>query len=127
MKLQFLHKRSIMSKYNGKGGTTYAVGIIGNLKRENEKEQLTIGRNIEFQVGVAKCSPADCFNRKTGRELSSSRLKLITLKITSITKSLKEDGSIATIVTLQKDDGSLLRITQSSESSNFRVAAIEIS
>ena len=125
MKVQFLHKRSIMSKYNGKGGTTYAVGIIGNL--ENEKDQLTVGRNIGFQVGIAKCSPEDCFNRKIGRELSTSRLKLITLKITSITKSLKEDGSIATRVTLQKDDGSLLLITQSSGSSNFRVAAIEIS
>ena len=125
MKVQFLHKRSIMSKYNGKGGTTYAVGIIGNL--ENEKDQLTVGRNIGFQVGIAKCSPEDCFNRKIGRELSTSRLKLITLKITSITKSLKEDGSVATRVTLQKDDGSLLLITQSSESSNFRVAAIEIS
>ena len=125
MKVQFLHKRSIMSKYNGKGGTTYAVGIIGNL--ENEKDQLTVGRNIGFQVGIAKCSPEDCFNRKIGRELSTSRLKLITLKITSITKSLKEDGSVATRVTLQKDDGSLLLITQSSGSSNFRVAAIEIS
>lgn len=127
MNLQFLHDRSLMSKYNGKGGTTYAVGIIGNLESENENEEVKVGRNLGVKVGVAKCSPSDCFSKKIGRELSTSRLQLITFKVVDISKSLREDASVRTRITLRKEDGSFLVLTQSSQNSNFRVAAIAIS
>lgn len=127
MSLQFLHDRNLKSKYTGKGGTTYAINIIGNLEYENELNEIRVGRRIGLLIGTAKCSEKDCFSKKIGRELSSSRLELVTFQVVAISKTLEKDGSVRTLLTLKLEDGSFLVLRQSSQTSNFRVVVNGIS
>lgn len=124
MSLQFLHDRNFSNLCTGKGGTTYAVDTFNNL--EYKSLDIKVGDHIGVSVGIAQCSDVDCFNKKTGRELSSSRLTLITFKVSKISKWLREDNKVGTKITLKSDNGSYLVVTQSSEVSKFHVRQIEI-
>jgi hypothetical protein len=124
MSLQFLHDRNLKSLLTGKGGTTYAVDTFNNL--ENKNLHIKVGDHIGIDIGIAQCSDVDCFNKKIGRELSSSRLTLITFKVYKISKWLREDNKVGTKIMLRLDNGSYLIVTQSSEVSKFHVREIEI-
>lgn len=126
MDLQFSYSRSFKSKHSGKGGTIYAVQIIGNLEWDNDQNEIKVGRYIGFNIGIARCSDKDNFNKKIGKDLARSRLKLTTFKVVSISKYLKEDNKIRTKVTLKLEDESYLIINQSSQNSKFHVVSIEI-
>jgi len=62
---------------SGKGGRTYAIEKI-NIK------SFSIGETIVLNFGTAKCNKEDTYNKKLGRELAVSRMKLVEFKVNRI-------------------------------------------
>lgn len=107
MNIQFFHKREdIYGEINSKGGETIALESIEPWLLD----KLTIGDFFTKSVGKARCSDKENYNRKTGRDLSTSRMKsklLTVLDITSYTttKFLILSDNEGHIYTLQKKEG----------------------
>lgn len=86
MSIIYLHKRLKginkfgVSCVEALGGTTIAM--------ESSKpwilETLKVGDFFEKKVGIAKCSKEDRYNKKSGRELAKSRMKLTKLRVSMI-------------------------------------------
>jgi len=121
MSIQFSHYRNSISRYNGKGGTTFAVEI-----NQTDAKNYNIGDCVNISMGIAKCSDKDCFNKKIGRELSSSRLKNIEFNVISIRKSLDMKNSKISTRIILKADNTILTINQSSQNSKFQLFSVEI-
>ena len=60
------------------GGTTVSMEEISL----DKFYMLNINDTIDVHIGVAECSLDDKYNKKIGRELSSSRMELNTLTVT---------------------------------------------
>lgn len=63
-----------------RGGTTIA---IESLKPWFHKT-LVLGEKITKQIGKARCSEQDNYNKKTGRELAKSRMTKVVLTVVNI-------------------------------------------
>lgn len=62
---------------SGKGGRTFAVEKI-------QVRSFSIGKEIDLNIGEAKCHDNESFNKKIGRELAISRMEVKTFKVTRI-------------------------------------------
>ena len=117
MSIQFKHVRDFFNTNNG--GVTVAVDLgDSNLSTLNIDESINT-----VKVGVAICSEKDSFQKKVGRELSTSRLKTLDLKVTKVSKSKLPSGNILSIVVLESDT-IYLKFTQSSKAGNFRLDSV---
>lgn len=89
MNTQFHHKRNykavmtddflVKVEVEAKGGVTVALESIPSWFLD----QLKVGDTFEKRVGKAHCSKDDNYSRKSGRELSESRMKLIKFTVES--------------------------------------------
>lgn len=94
MKIVYCHERNMEMKVTGqsptdnqtlygeiiiapKGGTTAAIESIQSWVINT----LEPGMTIQRKVGLAKCSDEDNYNKKIGRDLAQSRMKLTTLTV----------------------------------------------
>ena len=67
---------------NPKGGETVALEV----PEPWVLEALTVGDFFTKQIGKAKCSTEDNYNKKTGRDLARSRMKPTVLTVIDIQK-----------------------------------------
>ena len=82
MTIQFHHKRKyepvmtddmlLRIEVSSKGGETIAMESLQSWFLS----ELKVGDTFEKRVGKARCSKEDNYNKKTGRELSQSRMKV---------------------------------------------------
>lgn len=102
MTTQFNHKRNykaimtddflVKVDVEAKGGTTVALEAIHSWFLD----ELKVGDTFEKRVGKAHCSKDDNYSRKSGRELSESRMKLS--KFTVESSSLFGSTRIVTLL-----------------------------
>lgn len=118
MSVQFKHIRNFWSISNG--GSTIAVELS-----EDSLKEVQVTDKVMIKLGIAKCSEDDCFNKKVGRDLASSRMKEVPLEVTSISKYKAEGSRIITRVVVEKD-GVYLVFTRSSDSRNFRLGSASL-
>lgn len=91
--VQFSHRRNnTVSKdftleINPRGGVTSALEIPQSWLLAG----LELGESFDKKTGIAICSTEDNYNKKTGRELASSRMKAT--KLTCIEIHEDDDGS----------------------------------
>lgn len=102
MSIVYRHERNISLNKFGEycidalGGTTIAIESLKPWILDN----LEIGNFFEKKIGVAKCSKEDRYNKKSGRDIASSRMKLVKLTVNHILKTAE-----STTVVLVDDDG----------------------
>lgn len=113
MSIQFKHVRNHSNLSNG--GATFAVDLS-----DNPLNQIQVNDVIEVKTGIAKCALDDCFNKKIGREISSSRLTNIPFTVTQIMKYRGRDSKVVTKVVLERDN-MYLCFSRSSDSQTFRL------
>lgn len=103
MNIQWNHSR--IRSYNGpfgaeevksRGGLTVALEV----PEPWVLESLVIGDFITKKIGMARCSHDDNYNKKTGRELSLSRMKVMTLTVVGL-----HNNGTEMYVVLQDTDG----------------------
>lgn len=86
MNIIYLHKRNKginkfgVSCIEALGGTTVAIESLNSWVLN----ALKVGDFFDKKVGIAKCSKEDRYNKKSGRELAKSRMKLVKLKVSMI-------------------------------------------
>jgi hypothetical protein len=76
--IQYNHKRKNTNEFSPvdpKGGETIALEVPATWFLET----LQPGDFFEKKVGKARCSDDDNYNKKTGRELATSRMKTVRL------------------------------------------------
>lgn len=106
MNIQFNHARKYdivfeqdgtmnMDRISSRGGKTIALEVIEAWYFDT----LQPGTFFEKMVGSARCSDDDNYNRKTGRELSKSRMK--NKRLTCIAREAVGD---TTVIVLQDQD-----------------------
>jgi hypothetical protein len=89
MSIVYRHERNISLNKFGEhcidalGGTTIAMESL----KPWILDTLEVGNFFEKKIGVAKCSKEDRYNKKSGRELASSRMKLVKLTVSYILKT----------------------------------------
>jgi len=89
----YCHKRKLgINKFwkdciEALGGTTVAIEQL----KPWLLETLKVGEFLEKKVGISKCSDEDRYDKKIGRELAKSRMKLTRL---TVVKIIQQDNYI---------------------------------
>ena len=100
----FCHNRNIqINKFGGVcvgalGGTTVAMESL----KPWILDTLKVGEFLEKKVGIAKCSDKDRYNKKSGRDIAKSRMKLVKLTVSRIVQD-----DLGTRVTLIDPSGAV--------------------
>jgi hypothetical protein len=119
MSVQFKHVRDFFDAT--KGGATFAVNV-----ESVDFSKIQIDDVIDTMlIGMSVCSQKDCFDKKIGRDLAISRLKVVPLKVVQVSKVRHENGKLFSSIILDNDNFQL-RFTQSSESSKFRLSSVVV-
>jgi len=86
--IQFCHNRKyIETKVDFRGDCFSTINPHGGVTIAMESiepwffKTLEVGTSFEKKVGKARCSLDDNYNKKTGRELALSRMKMTTLTV----------------------------------------------
>jgi hypothetical protein len=114
MSLQFLHDRQ-----EDRGGVTHALEVDNAFLNTIE-----VGDIVSIECGIAVCSPKDCYNKKTGRELAISRAKETPFQVKTILKTLVNKNTqtdILTTICIQNEKAEYLLI-QNGINKKFRLS-----
>lgn len=104
MSIIFHHKRNIKNNVvHALGGTTVAMEELSSWIMS----ELKVGDFWTKKVGIAVCSIEDRYNRKTGRDLSLARMKLVKLTVTSLLHT-----SVSSSATLEDEKGNLYLVVK---------------
>lgn len=117
MNIHYFHNRKYDKtdkwcyRVSPRGGQTIALEVVEPWLFQ----QLKLGDTLEKRIGKAVCSTDDNYNKKMGRDLAVSRLKLTKLEVTAV---INRDTD-REIVTLRDAEGSLYYLRKHKEQIHF--------
>ena len=81
-------------------------------------------RDLDVNIGIARCNPLDQYNRKVGRELSESRLSIFPFKLDTV--KYEDDTTFYYFFTEDKTAGLLFKTHPKNEHVYFAEALLSL-